>query len=108
MGKLLDVFDLIKNSLGFEWDDGNEIKNWSSHHVSQIECESIFLNDPIVKFDREHSQEERRFMAIGKTDEERYLLVVFTVRRKMIRIISSRDTSKKEFEEYKDYEKKIT
>jgi hypothetical protein len=97
MGKMLDVFDLIRNSLGFEWDESNNIKNWSSHHVSQVECEAIFLNDPIIKFDREHSQEERRFMAIGKTDEGRYLFVAFTVRRKLIRVISSRDMTKKEF-----------
>lgn len=106
MGKVLNVFDLIRNCLGFEWDDGNAIKNWSSHHVSQIECEAVFLNNPIIKFDREHSQVERRFMAMGKSDEDRYLFVAFTVRRKQIRIISARDMSKSEFQEYKDYEKK--
>ena len=30
MGRLMNVFDLIRNCLGFAWDDGNEIKNWSS------------------------------------------------------------------------------
>ncbi|MBF0548781.1 MAG: BrnT family toxin [Candidatus Riflebacteria bacterium] len=106
MGKLLNVYDLIRNSLGFEWNEGNEIKNWSSHHVSQIECEAVFLNDPIIKFEREHSQIERRFMAMGKTDQERYLFVSFTVRKKMIRIISTRAMTKGEFKEYENYEEK--
>ncbi len=51
MGRLMNVFDLIRNCLGFDWDDGNEIKNWSSHRVSQVECEAVFLNEPFIKFD---------------------------------------------------------
>ena len=105
MGKLLNIYDLVKNCQGFNWDEGNEIKNWSKHHVSQIECEAVFLNDPIIKFDRDHSQVERRFFAIGKSDQGRYLFVDFTIRKKLIRIISARDMSKSEFREYERYEK---
>ena len=105
MGKVLDIYHLIKSCLGFDWDEGNEVKNWSSHHVSQVECEAIFLNAPIIKFDRGHSQAERRFLAKGKTDEGRYLFVAFTVRKKQIRIISARDMSEKELQEYKENEK---
>ena len=106
MGKLLSIYDLVGNCQGFEWDDGNDVKNWSKHHVSQIECEAIFLNDPIIKFDREQSKTEKRFFAIGKTDQERYLFVNFTMRKKLIRIISARDMSESEFKEYKIYEEK--
>jgi len=105
MGKILDIFNLISNCQGFDWDEGNDIKNWSKHHVSQIECEAVFLNDPIVKYDREHSIDEKRFMAIGKTDQGRYIFINFTVRKKLIRIISARDMSKSEFREYERYEK---
>ena len=105
MGKILDIYDLISHSQGFEWDEGNEIKNWSKHHVSQIECEAVFLNDPIVKYDREHSIIEKRFIALGKSDQGRFLFVIFTVRRKFIRVISARDMSRFEFEEYERYEK---
>ncbi|MBF0410407.1 MAG: BrnT family toxin [Candidatus Riflebacteria bacterium] len=64
------------------------------------------MNDPIIKFDRKHSQAERRFMAISKTDQGRYLFVAFTIRKKMIRIISARDMTKSEFKEYENYEEK--
>jgi len=106
MGKLLDVYDLIRNCQGFDWDEGNDINNWSKHHVSQVECEAVFLNGPIVKYDREHSSNERRFLAKGKTDQGRHLLVVFTVRRKLIRVISARDMTRSELREYKFYEEK--
>ena len=106
MGKVINVFDLIRNCLGFDWDEGNEVKNWSNHHVSQVECEAVFLNEPIVKFDREHSQDEKRLMAFGKTDQDRYLFVAFTVRKRLIRVISARDMTKAEFMEYERYEEK--
>ncbi len=61
------------------------------------ECEEVFLNEPLKTFyDIKHSQEEIRFIAFGKTDENRRLLIVFTVRNRKIRIISARDMSKKE------------
>jgi len=108
MGRLMNVFDLIRNCLGFDWDDGNEIKNWSSHRVSQVECEAVFLNEPFIKFDREHSLSEKRFMAFGKTDQDRYLFVAFTLRKRMIRVISARDMTKSEFREYEKHEEKTS
>ncbi len=82
---------------GFEWDDGNRDKNWIKHKVSNSECEQIFFNQPlIVHFDVKHSDMEDRFYALGHTDLNRKLFVVFTIRNKKIRIISARDMSKKE------------
>ena len=68
--------------------------------------ECNFLNGPIVKYDRKHSGNERRFLAKGKTDQGRHLLVVFTVRRKLVRIVSARDMTRSELREYKLYEEK--
>jgi uncharacterized DUF497 family protein len=54
---------------GFDWDDGNRRKNADKHDVSQAEAESIFFNDPlIVVEDAKHSEAERRFNALGKTN----------------------------------------
>ena len=82
---------------GFEWDDGNRFKNADKHAVSCQACEEVFFNDPLLLFeDIKHSQEEFRMFALGKTNENRKLFVVFTTRESVIRIISARNMSKKE------------
>lgn len=56
------------------------------HHVSLSECEQIFFNLPlIVADDIKHSEQETRFYALGWTDAERFLFMVFTVRKNKIR-----------------------
>ena len=86
---------------GFEWDDSNEFKNWRKHGVSPKECEEIFFNIPLLLSDDVgHSQEEVRYFALGKTNQRRYLFVVFTLRRRLIRVISARDMTKKERSSY--------
>ncbi len=82
---------------GFEWDEGNLLKNWEKHRVSASECEQIFFNRPLVAgVDEEHSQEESRCYALGVTDAGRRLFAVFTVRQNRIRMISTRDMNRRE------------
>lgn len=88
---------MLDNCTGFEWDEGNSLKNWLRHQVKQGECEQVFFNEPLVVFnDLKHSQEEQRWFLLGKTDGSRYLYLVFTVRKTLIRVISARDMNKKE------------
>lgn len=90
---------------GFDWDKGNAEKNWLKHGVTPFECEQIFFNQPlIVAPDEAHSQKEARFYALGQTDMKKPLFVVFTVRKKLIRIISARDMNRSEKEVYKNHE----
>lgn len=89
--------DILSLAEGFEWDEGNIKKNRERHRVSHIECEEIFYNSPIiVKKDEPHSESEDRYFILGKTDTDRLLFIVFTVRGKKIRIILARDMSRKE------------
>ena len=92
---------ILKKCTGFQWDDGNSDKNWITHQVTKSECEQIFFNLPLlVADDKKHSKVEVRYYALGKTDDERKLFVVFTIRENLIRVISARDMSKKEREVY--------
>ena len=84
--------DRLKACTGFQWDEGNAAKTWDRHDVSQAECEQVFFNCPlIVRRDRRHSQFESRYYALGRTDADRLLFVVFTVRADLVRVISARD-----------------
>ena len=87
----------LAECIGFQWDDGNATKNWDRHEVSQSECEQAFFNRPlIVKHDNEHSWAEDRYFVLGRTDADRFLLVVFTIRGDRIRVISARDMTRGE------------
>ena len=82
---------------GFEWDEGNLLKNWEKHRVSASECEQLFFNRPLVAgSDEKHSHKETRHFALGVTDANRFLYIVFTIRRKRIRVISARDMNRRE------------
>lgn len=93
--------DILRSCAGFEWDEGNATKNWDRHDVSQTECEQTFFNYPLlVRRDSRHSAAEPRYYALGCTDAGRLLFVVFTVREKLIRVISARDMTPQEARRY--------
>jgi uncharacterized DUF497 family protein len=95
--------EILNNCEGFEWDKVNSEKNWIRHRVTQGECEQVFFNEPIiVSNDEKHSQTESRWFLLGRTDSEKLLFIVFTVRKKMIRVISARDMNKKERKNYNE------
>ncbi len=89
--------EIFKNCIGFDWDEGNSSKNWFKHQVSKGESEQVFFNKPIIVFeDIKHSDSEIRYYLLGKANKNRLLMIVFTIREDLIRIISARDMSKKE------------
>jgi uncharacterized DUF497 family protein len=91
----------IEKCIGFDWDEGNFLKNWEEHRVSASECEQIFFNRPLITaHDKKHSEEELRFYALGQTDAGRLLFIVFTVREYFIGVISARNMNRKERERY--------
>ena len=93
----MSVYDDLEPCVGFDWNDGNEGKNWEKHRVSDGEAEEIFFNDPLVAgADQAHSRKERRYFALGQTGARRPLFVVFTIRRQLIRVISAREMTKRE------------
>ena len=101
----MDAYRPLKECTGFEWDEHNSEKNWQKHRVTPSECEQIFFNLPLVVADDErHSLVESRFFALGRTDAGRMLFVVFTIRSRKIRVISARDTSRKERKVYETSE----
>ena len=86
---------------GFQWDRGNINKNLDKHNVENWECEQVFFNEPlIIADDLKHSNTEKRWAAFGKSDADRLLTIVFTIRASLIRIISAKDMSRKEIKFY--------
>jgi uncharacterized DUF497 family protein len=89
---------------GFQWDDGNSHKNLAKHNVQNWECEQVFFNQPILILDDSgHSASEKRWAAFGKTDSNRLLVIIFTKRSNLLRVISARDMNNKERQYYGEY-----
>lgn len=91
----------LEKILEFEWDKANEEKNWFKHKVSAKEAEDVFYDRKrLLLEDIRHSEKEPRFILIGTTKQVRMLFIVFTTRGKKIRVVSCRDTNRKEDDLY--------
>jgi len=93
----MDNIEKLLGCTGFEWDRSNIEKNWLKHKVSPAECEQVFFNQPLIILgDPKHSISEKRFAAFGCTDDGRLLVVIFTKRGKLLRVISARNMNRRE------------
>jgi hypothetical protein len=63
----------------FDWDSGNREK-CQKHGLPIAEIESLFLGPVVMLPDRENPAGERRYRAVGTTEEGREAFVVFTLR----------------------------
>ena len=88
---------------GFDWDKANRLK-CGKHGLSVSVIEDLFTRPLAILPDAAHSQSERRFRAIGRTEKGRGVFIVFTLRRKgdeaLVRPISARYMHKQEIEAY--------
>ena len=84
-------------ALQFEWDPSKADRNFIKHGVRFSEAETAF-SDPnlYTEFDAQHSIDEERYIGIGFSDRGRLMLVVYTLREPVIRIISARPCSARE------------
>ena len=92
--------------LRFEWDRDKARANIANHYgVTFFEAATVFA-DPlfILIVDDEHSIEEPRFLAVGMSARQRVLIVSYTERGDVIRIISAREAEPKEIRIYEEGE----
>lgn len=91
----------LPDPLTFEWDQGNKEKNFIKHGVTKEETEEAIIDKKSFLFpDERHSGTETRYGLYGQSNEGRRLSIVFTVRKRKVRVIMARDMSKKERRSY--------
>jgi hypothetical protein len=93
---------VLRGLKGFQWDEANWRKSELKHGVAAAEAEEVLLNDPLCHVDERHSRDEQRYLALGVTNDGRHLLVAFTVRRNLVRVISARPMSRRERVAYEE------
>lgn len=87
----------------YEWDEDKAKINLRKHQVSFQEGATVF-NDPLVATlpDPDHSHNEQRYIAIGRSVQGRIRVVVFTERGDKIRVISCRKATSRERKVYEE------
>ena len=90
-------------SIRFSWDRQKADRNRKEHEGVTFEEAATVFRDPLAYLfdDDEHSAEEHRELIIGYSRRNRVLIVSFTERADVIRIISAR---KADGDERRDYE----
>jgi hypothetical protein len=83
--------------VGFDWDDDKNALNVAKHGVDFDEAMTVF-DDPIAGYrdDPDHSKSEQRMLITGSSVAGRLLLVSFTERDDLIRIINARAATPRE------------
>ncbi len=90
----------------FEWDDVKAEANASKHSVEFMEAMTVFV-DPLAmtRYDDGHSEDEERWVSLGRSRNDRLLLVVHTFastgpNTALVRLISARLATRREREQY--------
>ncbi len=89
----------------FEWDINKEKINIQRHGITFEQASYVFA-DPFAlnKYDNEHSEDEDRWVLLGKSLNETIIVVVHTFRdndgTEYVRIISARKATKREKQAY--------
>ena len=85
----------------FEWDPRKEALNLRKHGVSFDEASTVF-GDPLAGTisDPQHSEREFRFVTLGRSSENRLLVVAHADRGENTRIISARPATAHERRRY--------
>jgi uncharacterized DUF497 family protein len=83
------------------WDPMKALLNKEKHGVEFDEAATVF-RDPLllVQPDLEHSHEEERWLALGKSIRQLLLVVVHTENERTIRLISARKAEPRERRRY--------
>ncbi len=89
----------------FIWDPAKEKINIRKHKMSFTESCYVFADQySLSLFDEQHSEDEDRWITLGQTPNGKIFTVVHTFSKmaeiEVIRIISSRKTTKKEARKY--------
>ena len=88
----------------FEYDPEKARTNGIKHRVAFEEAASVFY-DPfeVTVYDPEHSDDEDRYISVGRSRHDRLLVVCYVERGSTIRLISARAASPNERRNYEEH-----
>ncbi len=86
--------------MDYEWDPAKSHSNLAKHGVDFADAVAVFEDDLALTQPDSTSEGEQRFITLGVDGFDRLLVVAFTERESVIRIISARLATKQERKAY--------
>jgi uncharacterized DUF497 family protein len=86
-------------SMAFEWDDVKARKNLDKHGIGLSLARRAFLDANRLEFKSDGEYDERRWVVIALVVDQ-MLVVVYTMREEVYRLISARRAERRERERY--------
>jgi len=87
--------------MNYEWDPNKAKSNYKKHGVRFADAVGVFEDENAITIQDEHGREDR-FITIGIDFLRRVLVVVYTFREIVIRIISARKATARERKMYEE------
>jgi uncharacterized DUF497 family protein len=98
-----EIEQYVFEGILFEWNLGKAASNVLKHEVSFGEAATVFGDaDGVMIPDPDHSEEESRFLLVGRSRLRRLLVVVSVERGERVRLISARRAGRKEKKVYEE------
>lgn len=87
--------------MAYQWNRDKAAANLRKHGIDFADAVSVFSDDLAITIPDERFDEER-FVTIGVDAFGRVLIVVYTMRKDEIRIISARKATRQERQQYEE------
>lgn len=92
-----------RREMDFEWDESKAKANASKHGITFDEAKTIFADPLFVDFyDPDHSDDEARYLMIGRAQTGRLLIVSYIEGDGNARLISARRATHQEQNDYEE------
>lgn len=89
--------------MDYEWDEEKAARNLEKHGISFADAATVFDDQLYVDFyDPDHSSDEQRYLVIGMSREGHLVIVSYTERNDVIRLISAREVTSAERKAYEE------
>ena len=89
--------------MNYEWDPDKAKSNQKKHGVRFADAVGVFEDENAITIENQHQREDR-YITIGRDFLSRILVVVYTFRDIVIRIISARKATARERKMYEEQE----
>ena len=91
--------------MDYQWDPNKAETNLRKHKVRFADAVFVFQDEAAITIeDTEHTKDEDRFVTLGMDSLGRILVVVFTWRGNVIRLITARKATPRERNVYEVYD----
>lgn len=89
--------------MSYEWDPAKARANFAKHGVHFADAVAVLEDDLALTLRDPSSEDEERWITLGKNSLGRVIVVVYTWRSDNVRLISARTATAREKSQYEEY-----